>query len=120
MSTEQSGQVQYTAKPVAAGILNIIAGAGVMLGILSLGMAMLFFMPFSRGGVTINFPFIAAVLSLPAITLSVLSILGGIYAMRRKTWGLALAGAIAAVIISNIIGVISIVLLAVSKNEFVQ
>jgi hypothetical protein len=48
----------------------------------------------------------------------ILAIVGGIYALQRKIWGLALAGSIAAFFPSWILGIAAIVLTALSKNEF--
>ena len=50
--------------------------------------------------------------------IGILAIVGGIYALRRKIWGLALAGSIAAFFPSWILGLTAIVLTALSKNEF--
>jgi len=44
---------------------------------------------------------------------------GGIYALQRKIWGLALAGSIAAFFSPSwVLGVAAIVFTALSKNEF--
>jgi hypothetical protein len=48
----------------------------------------------------------------------VLALVGGIFAVQRKMWGWALAGSIATALMSNVLGVVSIVLVAVSKPEF--
>lgn len=48
----------------------------------------------------------------------ILAIAGGIYALRRKKWGLALAGSIAALSPMLLPGIAAIVLTARSKKEF--
>jgi hypothetical protein len=63
------------------------------------------------------FPIFAA-LALPFAIVGILAIVGGIYALRRKIWGLALAGSIAAFFPSWILGIAAIVFTALSKNEF--
>jgi uncharacterized membrane protein HdeD (DUF308 family) len=48
----------------------------------------------------------------------ILAIVGGIYALKRKKWKLALAGSIAAFFGSSPLGVAAIIFTALSKNEF--
>lgn len=57
-------------------------------------------------------------LATPLALAAVLAGVGGIFAIRRKVWGLALAGSIAAFICCFLLGVVSIVLTAVAQNEF--
>jgi hypothetical protein len=61
------------------------------------------------------------------IALGLIAIAGGIFALRRKVWGLALAGAICAVYpahpwgpekFSPLLGLLAIVLVVLSKKEF--
>ena len=56
------------------------------------------------------------------LVISIIPIVGGIFALRRKSWGWALAGAICATlsisIIGIILGIIAIVFIAMSKKEF--
>jgi len=47
-----------------------------------------------------------------------LSIIGGIYATQRQQWSWALAGSIAAALASNVLGIIALILVAVSRDEF--
>jgi len=49
---------------------------------------------------------------------SILAIVGGIRALRKKTWGLALAGSIGALFGSSPLGVAAIIFTALSKSEF--
>jgi len=54
-----------------------------------------------------------------AITASTLAIIGGIYAMRRKRWRLALAGAIGALFgLLSPLGIAAIIFTALSRKEF--
>jgi hypothetical protein len=115
MSTQINQVSQKTSKPVAAGILNIIAGGLHILGALGLGIAGL--VVGSLGGMF--FPsFLLTFLAVPMAIIGVLSIVGGILAIQRKRWGWALAGSIATLISSNILGIIAVILLAISKDEF--
>ena len=112
---------KQTWKSIAAGILAIVAGVFGFRGLSRLvispihpriaGMAPHMFNLIGR----FHLP-IAIVLGL----LGILAILGGIYALKRKVWGLALAGSIAAIFGSFPLGVASLVLILLSKNEFEQ
>jgi hypothetical protein len=102
--------------PTVAGILDIIAGSwGLILALLFvfLGVVM-------RSVPDIPpylFPIFTA-LAVPFAIVGILAIVGGIYALQRKIWGLALAGSIAAFFPSWILGIAAIVFTALSKNEF--
>jgi hypothetical protein len=112
--------------PTVAGILNIIAGALSAIAWLLLIVGFSLFavssstsslevpreVPFNFGMLTIIF------LSIPILVMLILTIVGGIYALKRKIWGLALAGSIAAIIISSPLGIAATVFTALSKNEF--
>ena len=80
---------------------------------------------FSRGDMACfeRFPIAigASVLITLAIFLlivSILAIVGGIYALRRKNWGMALTGSIAALVCMAPLGIAAIVLVALSKEDF--
>lgn len=61
-----------------------------------------------------------AVLAIPFTILGILAIAGGVYALRRKVWGLALAGSIVSLFSLHffILGIAAIVFTALAKNEF--
>ena len=121
--------MEKTWKPVIAGILNIISGAVGLIAVLGLVIAILV-----TGGCAIpgteNVPlFVPSLLtgiSVPLAIFSLLSLAGGICAIQRKLWGLALAGSIAAIFASLPllgglpVGITATVLTALSKNEFEQ
>ncbi len=121
--------MKRTWKPTAAGILSIVGGAlGILGGLLFalLGVVRLggmggmwgmwgsggFMMPWG-GNFLGSFGLIAVILGAVAIA-------GGITALRRRHWGLALAGAICAALlpVSFILGILAIVFLALSHDEF--
>jgi hypothetical protein len=53
------------------------------------------------------------------IILGIVAIIGGIYAIQRKLWGMALAGAICAIIgPSALLGILAIIFIAIGKPEF--
>jgi len=105
-----------TWKPVVAGILDIIAGgAGLILGFgLLIGGAIVGFVTQMPMWLNTLIP----VISIPLIILGLVDIAGGICALMRKVWGLALAGSITTLVTSPVIGIIALVLTALSKKEF--
>lgn len=101
---------------MVAGILDIIAGSfGLILAFIFVLLGGV--MRFIPQVPPYLFPIFTA-LSLPFAIVGILAIVGGIYALKRKIWGLALAGSIAAFFPSWILGLTAIVLTALSKNEF--
>ncbi len=103
--------MQETWKPTAAGILCIIAGViGVIIGIVIAvvgGIGWFFGMPW--------FSAIGA----PIIVLGIIAIVGGSCALRRKIWGLALAGSICALLGPwAILGILAIIFVSLGKGEF--
>ena len=123
---------QKTWKPTVAGILNIIAGVLSLLGAIGVIIGIIFFVsvgtqPFltdmwgDLGDLGIGLNFLIILLVIGAIfsaILGILPLLGGIYALQRKKWGLALAGSIIAIIGSTPLGIASTILVAIAKDEF--
>jgi hypothetical protein len=122
MSTQINPTViNRTAKPVVAGIFNIVIGSFSILGALMIGIGALLFLPAGGnmfGGLPFNSEIIALLVPVPLIALGVLSIFGGICELQRRMWGWALAGSIAAACVSTAFGIASIVLTSISKREF--
>ena len=58
------------------------------------------------------------VVAVPVILLAMLTIAGGVLAIQRKIWSLALAGAIIADLFSWFMGIPAVILTALSKDEF--
>ena len=106
-----------TQMPLVAGILSIVSGGLKVFGLLGL-LAFSFFSiaPPAIPGIGLFTLFLGALI--PLIALVVLAIMGGIFAIQRKRFGLALTGAIAALLPFSILGLASIILLAISKEEF--
>ncbi|MGB3479983.1 MAG: hypothetical protein WBB67_12595, partial [bacterium] len=57
------------------------------------------------------------IVGVPILVLGIIAIVGGISAIRRKSFGLSLAGAICA-LPSNILGILAIIFVSLSKKEF--
>ena len=124
--------VQKTWKPTVAGILNIVAGAFSLLGAIGVIIGIIVFVfvgsaPFlaymweDLGDLGIAPNFLIIILVIAAIFSAVLGIfplIGGIYALKRKKWGLALAGSIIAIFGSSVMGILATIFTAMSKNEF--
>jgi hypothetical protein len=114
MSAQVIAPEPPTPKPVVAGVFSIIVGAVALLVLSLVGILALVI-----GSVTLPVVgIVLAIIGIPLLALPTLALIGGIYAVQRRSWGLALAGSIAAALLSNVLGVASIVLVAVSKREF--
>jgi hypothetical protein len=119
----QASKMKKTWTSLTAGILDIVAG---LLGMFCLIVTLRFFGFFYLLPMCIAEPdFPMCVMIFPLITLavfifavSILAIVGGVYALRRKMRGLALAGSIAAFFASWPLGIAAIIFTALSKNEF--
>jgi len=104
--------MEKTWKPTAAGILSIVGG--VINAIWGLVVAVLFGTTFGFFGMG----WLGAIGG-PAIVCGIIAIVGGIYALKRRIWGLALAGSICALIgPAGICGILAIVFVALGKREF--
>ena len=89
--------MKQTWKPIAAGILSIVSGAsGVVIGLV---IALVGGSAAWYAGVPFFVPRMMALIGAPMVVLGVVAVVGGIYAVRRELWGLALAGAICALLI---------------------
>ena len=119
--------VERTAKPTAAGILNIITGAlsaltaiGLIIAIIAVGQIDIFhLLPPAEA------PFIMPLVSTILIVILVFSIIeavfpivGGVFALQRRKWGWALAGSIIAILGTLPLGIASTILVAIAKDEF--
>jgi hypothetical protein len=64
--------------------------------------------------------FIASLLAIVFILGILLSIIGGLFAVRRKTWGLALAGAAGAFVCAPIPGIVAIIIILISWSRVIR
>lgn len=108
---------QQTAMPIIAGVL-VIVSAGfkllVLLGFLAASLVVI-------APVSLTFLSPAALMAIfmvPLIAIIVLAIVGGIFCLQRKRWGWALAGSIIAILPFSILGLVAVILVAISKDEF--
>jgi hypothetical protein len=116
----------------AGGILSIIVGAfeaiggGVMVALVSISIPLRpwlsSFLPGVPGGwheynwaIVPIWPMITGVILL---VLGIIAIAGGVSAIRRKSFGLSLAGAICALIPLNLLGLLAVIFVSLGKREF--
>jgi len=109
--------------PKIAGLLSIIAGS---IGILGSVIAIVLFSFVNNpqnNPLPLDSSFGDAVgwaLIISFFVINLVAIAGGVMAIKRKLWGLALAGAICSLLSlwAGVLGIASIVFLALSRNEF--
>jgi hypothetical protein len=112
------GVVGGTWMPLTAGILAIIAGCmGVIfgivvatLGILAGGLVAVIGVP-AIGGIVAGFAAIP-------LFVGIMAIIGGVYALKRRIWGLALAGTICSLLCVWFLGIPAIIFVILGKGEF--
>lgn len=112
---ESQKPVPRTWMPTTAGILSIIAGGiDVTVGGVVLVLGEILGAAFTR------IYGIGVIIGAPLIAVGVVAIIGGIYAIKRKMWGLALAGAICSLFLAHVgfLGIAAIIFVALSKKEF--
>jgi len=112
-----------TPMPMIAGVINIISGVLDLVGFILVVITVIIFSIVSVGAnVPISDAEIATGVLLFAsgilLLLGATSLVGGIYALKKKKWGWALAGSISTVISMFPFGVVATVLVAISKKEF--
>jgi hypothetical protein len=119
--------IEKTWKPVAGGILNIISGVFSLIGFITVIILIILISispyiqnsfwdidPIAAGVAQTVFVIVAIV----TLITGVLPLIGGIYSLQRKRWGLALAGSIAAIFGTTILGILSVIFIAMAKSEF--
>jgi hypothetical protein len=103
--------------PVTAGILDLIVGVpGLIIGIICAVIG---------GFLTFFIAGLGALLGAPLIILSIVAIVGGVFAIRKRAWGFALAAAICGFIVglpfiapAILLGIPAIVFTALGKGQF--
>lgn len=116
----------------AGGILSIIGGAFEVIGggtvvalIMSPGLRRMLLplppMPLMPPGWYEHFvpvmPTWLIIVGVPLLVLGIIAIVGGVSALRRKSFGLSLAGAICA-LPSALLGILAVIFIALGKREF--
>lgn len=61
----------------------------------------------------------AGVLAVPMIVFGLFAIVGGVFAIQKRVWGLSVAGAISALMWPyTLLGILSIIFVSLGKREF--
>ena len=120
--------MERTWKPRTAGILTIIAGAagigsGALIalyaGILGIGGAVVGGLVEEWIGVSLGaLAGIIGMFGAASIGVGTVAIIGGIFALKRRVWGLALAGAILAIFCMTPLGILAVIFLVLGRREF--
>jgi len=139
MKTEETTHVvigehimKLTWKPVMAGILDIVAGAIGMVGGIALATLKLLFETIDKEVLRFNPQLVQPVVikwvenmfstlfAVPFVLvfIGIISIIGGVYALQRRIWIFALAGAISSCIAFPFFGIPSVIITALAKDEF--
>jgi hypothetical protein len=63
---------------------------------------------------------LSSILAIVFILGMIFSIIGGIFALRRYGWGLALIGSLGSIVCLPLLGVVAIIFIASSKRQFVK
>lgn len=105
-----------------AGILNIVSGALALLWfIMLLGGIVVTSGALGIPGTEAIPGFVSTILTIiaiPTLGIGILALVGGIFALQKKSWGLALAGAIASILIFFVLGILAIIFMVQAKDEF--
>lgn len=112
MAGPQMGRKE-SAMPVAGGVLILLASLGyfVVGGLIAAGSTVALVPSFGAAAWGV-------VCGVILVVLGLIAFLGGIYAMGRKNFNFAVVGGI--LVIPSILGLIGLILVAVSKDEFVS
>ena len=107
----------------AGGVLSIVAGAFEMtFGAVVMALKMSGVIPgvFHLGRFDIHIMPSFTYLGVPILVLGIIAIVGGISALRRKSFGLSLAGAICALpsYILGILAILAVIFVSLGKREF--
>lgn len=108
--------VKKTCMPLVAGILDILSAIFILSILFLFAIGGMIIEPVKAG--TFQFDWSLLLLVIPAITIAILAIVGGVFAIQRRRWGWSLAGSIAATLLPIPFGIAAIILLVLSKNDF--
>jgi hypothetical protein len=117
--------MQKTSRPQTAGILSVISGA---IGLLGSFVGLVRILVLSVNGTLADHNFVVfghtiahsiyVSIVLSIFISGIIALVGGICAIRRKIWGMALAGSIASMYLITVVGLVSVILTGLSHDEF--
>ena len=96
--------------PTVAGICNTITGVFGLIG----GLGLLFTSGVLRDVIPLNTTLLAVVL----ILIGIVATTGGVYALTRRRWAVAVVGSVFASVFLFFLGIPAIIFTALSKNDF--
>ena len=104
-------QKKDSALPVAGGVLIVIASLGYFLvgGFMAASGAAFFGLTLGGSGAVVG-------CGILILLLGVIALLGGMFAIQKKHWGIAIIGGV--LVIPMILGLIGLILVAVSRDSF--
>jgi hypothetical protein len=118
-------EMENSSYPVVTGVLSIVSGVfGVFAGIGMIIISLIFW-----GGISISdsnsiefplyiFQAVYLVIGIFFLILAILAVVGGIFALQRRYWGLTLAGAIAAIFTFFPTGIAAVIFAGLSRQDF--
>jgi len=118
--------MKLTWKPIMAGILDIVSGAIGMVGgvyfvvLTSVFRTMHEFMNIDPLIIDQTEQIISRLFAVPFVLvfIGIIAIIGGVYALQRRIWGLALAGSICSCVVFPFFGLPSIIITGLAQEEF--
>lgn len=114
--SESTRMNERTWRPKTAGILSIIAGViGLISSPLLIAYGSIAMLDIAFGNWWGFYLFQVGFLFIPT---GIIAIVGGIFALRRRKWWMALAGSIAAIICFLFLGIPAVIFVIQSKGEF--
>jgi len=106
-----------TPLPIIAGILAIVSAGIKLLLLIGVLVASIFAIA-PTTSFPINTVALVPIVMVPLLAMAFLALTGGIFALQRKKWGLALAGSIVAILPFSLLGIAATILVVLSKDEF--
>ena len=118
--------MKLTWKPIMAGILDIVSGAiGMVGGVYFVVLSTVFRAIHTLSGMDPTVieqteQIISRLFAVPFVLvfIGIISIIGGVYALQRRIWVFALAGAIGSCIVFPLFGIPSIIITGLAQEEF--
>jgi RNA polymerase subunit RPABC4/transcription elongation factor Spt4 len=114
-----AGKVGGAWQPLTAGILDLVAGVpALIIGILiAAGLGVLGRFLGGLSGIA-GLGILTGAISVPLIIFAIVAIVGGVFALRKRVWGLALAGSIFALFCVWFLGIPAIVFTVIGRRHF--
>jgi hypothetical protein len=128
---QQNTVPQNDNKHVIGGILSIVCGSIGILGLFGI-IFVIILLRFTLNqvqmqqipGLQFDFNTLITIIygaaGLFSLVLGILGIIGGVAALRRLHWGLALAGAVSGTLVFFPCGIVAVILIAMGRSEFIK